>query len=124
MKKDKPLLTTQAERDMLQVLQAERDAENTIRNCEQQSRQLINDVQIRVQRINKHADQRITNMEMRHGHKLNHLIRNIENEAAAKLSYDAGQHYGSERLQAVIEKLAIELCLNNTTPDDKTESGK
>ena len=123
MKKDKTLLTTQAERDMLQVLQAERDAENTIHDCELETRQLISDVQIRVQRINKRADQRITNMEMRHSHKLNHLIKNIENEGAAKLSYDAGQHFDREKLQAVIERLAIELCLNNTTSDDEVEPG-
>lgn len=123
MKKDKPLLTTQAEHDMLRVLQAERDAENTIHNCELETRQLIDDVQIEVQRINKRADQRITNIEMRHSHKLDHLIKNIENEGAAKLSYDAGQHFDSEKLQAVIEKLAIELCLNNTTSDDEAKPG-
>ncbi|MDX2486395.1 MAG: hypothetical protein QNL03_02745 [Gammaproteobacteria bacterium] len=130
MKDDKPVSTAQAEQDMLRVLQAERDAEKTIRNCENEAQQIINDVQIKVQRINVHADQRITNMEMRHAHKLNQQIRNIERQGAAEPGYEAGQHYDQERLLAIIEKLAQELCLGSsasvgkTTSADETGTGK
>ena len=124
MKDDKPVSTAQAEKDMLRVLQAEQDAEQTIRNCENEAQQIISDVQIKVQRINVHADQRITNMEMRHAHKLNHLIRNIEKEGAAELGHDAGQRYAKERLQAVIEKLAAELCLGSTASGSAVSVGK
>ena len=123
MKNDRLVSPTQAEQDMLQILRAERDAEQAIRSCENEARKIIDDVQISVQRIESRANQRITNMEMRHSHKLNRLIKDIENEGAAKLSHDAGQHYDSEKLQAVIEKLATELCLNNTTSDDQTKPG-
>jgi len=122
MKDDKSVSTTQAEHDMLRVLQAEQDAEQTVRNCENEAKQIINDVQMKVQRINVHADQRITNMEMRHAHKLNHLIRNIEKQGAAEFGYHAGQEYDKKRLQAVIEKLAAELCLGNTDSVGKTSS--
>lgn len=124
MKDDKPVSTAQAEQDMLQVLQAERDAEQTIRNSKNEAQQIINDVQIKVQRINAHADQRITNMEMRHAHKLNQLIRNIERQGAAELGNNTGQHYDQERLQTVIEKLATELCLGINLSADDTGAGE
>ena len=107
MKNDRSVSPTQAEQDMLQILRAERDAEQAIRSCENEARQIIDDVQISVQRIESRANQRITNMEMRHGHKLNQLIRNIENDGAVELGHDAQQNDDKERLQAVIEKLAI-----------------
>ena len=124
MNDDRPVSPTQAEQDMLQILRAERDAEQAIRSCENEVRQIIDDVQITVQRIESRANQRITNMEMRHGHKLNQLIRNIENDGAVELGHDAQQNDDKERLQAVIEKLAIELSLANTVSDDESEAGK
>ncbi len=66
MNDDRPVSPTQAEQDMLQILRAERDAEQAIRSCENEVRQIIDDVQITVQRIESRANQRITNMEMRH----------------------------------------------------------
>ncbi len=122
MKDDKPVSTVQAEQDMLRVLQAERDAEQTIRNCENEAQQLANDVQIKVQRINVRADERITNMEMRHAHKLNDLIKDIERQGVTEIGYHAGQHYDNERLQAVIEKLAAELCLGSAPCVEKATS--
>jgi len=124
MKDDKPVSTAQAEQDMLQVLQAERDAEQAIRNCQNETQRLINDVQIRVQRINAHADQRITNMEMRHANKLNQLIRNIEKQGVAELGNNTGQHYDQERLRTVIETLATELCLGINNSADDTGAGE
>ncbi len=124
MKDDKPVSTAQAEQDMLQVLKAERDAEQAIRNCQNETQRLINDVQIKVQRINAHADQRITNMEMRHAHKLNQLIRDIEKQGVAELGNNTGQHYDQERLQTVIEKLATELCLGINNAADDTGAGE
>lgn len=124
MKNDRSVSPTQAEQDMLQILRAERDAEQAIRSCENEARQIIDDVQISVQRIESRANQRITNMEMRHAYKLNQLVRNIENDGAVELGHDAQQNDDKERLQAVIEKLAIELCLANTVSDDESEAGK
>jgi rubrerythrin len=124
MKDDRPVSPTQAEQDMLQILRAERDAEQAIRNCENEARKIIDDALLSVQRIESRANQRITNMEMRHAHKLNRLIRNIENEGAVELGHDAQQNDDKESLQAVIEKLAIELCLANTVSDDESEAGK
>lgn len=115
---------THAEQDMLQVLQAERDAEQYIRNCENEAQQIINDMQARVQRINVHADERISNMEMRHAHKLNQLIINIEKECATELGYAARQHYDKKRLQVVIEKLATELCQGKTASGGESDVGK
>ena len=130
MKEDKPASTTQAEQDMLRVLQSEQDAQQVIRECETEAQQFINDAQIKVQRINVHTDERITQLEMRHAHKLDQLIRNIEKQGAAELDHDAGKHYDSKRLQAVIDRLAAELCLGSTVSialtekADKSEGGK
>ena len=118
MSNNRPKSYPQAEQAIQQVLQAERDAEHAIRDCEQEARQIIRDAQNRAQRINAHTDQRITNMEMRHGHKLDQTIKAIEREGIVELRIDAGQHYDEVSLQTVIETLAIELCQARSTVDD------
>lgn len=99
-----------AEQSIKQVLQAERDAEQAIQDCEIEARQIIHEAQRRALRINARADQRITNMEMRHDHKLGRTIRAIEREGAVELRLDAGRQYDPERLRAAIDALAAELC--------------
>jgi vacuolar-type H+-ATPase subunit H len=130
MKENKPASSSQAEQAMLRVLQAERDAEQIIRDCEAEARRFINEAQIKVQRINVHIDDRITHLEMRHAHKLDQLIRNIEKQGVAERGHDASKHYDSKRLQAVIDKLAAELCSGSTdtmaltAPGDKSDTAK
>jgi vacuolar-type H+-ATPase subunit H len=99
-----------AEQAIKQVLQAERDAENAVRDCEAEAHQIIKDAQLRAKEIESRTDQRITNMEMRHSHKLDQLIRSIEKEGEVRLEQDVDQNVGEKALQTVIEKLAIELC--------------
>ena len=93
------------------VLQAERDAEQTIRECEREAQQIITDARKQAQAINSKSDQRITNLEMRFGHKLDREIKTIEREGAVELKLDANQRVDTERLRAAIEELAAELCL-------------
>jgi len=106
------------EQAIQQVLQAERDAEQAIKDCEQEARQIIYDARNRSQRIYARTDQRITNMEMRHGHKLDKAIKNVESEGAVELRLDASQQYDPDSLQAVVENLAIELCQLNPAAED------
>jgi len=110
--------TPQTAQAIQQVLQAERDAERAIQDCEQEARQIVYDARNRAQRINTRTDQRITNMEMRHGHKLDREIKAIERDGAVELRLDAGQQYDEDRLQAAIERLANELCLVDTPAHD------
>ena len=117
MKNNKPQEYPDPEQAIQQVLQAERDAEHAIRDCEKEARQIIRDAHSRAQKINARADQRITNMEMRHGHKLDKAIRAIEREGANELRLDAGQHFDSGRLQTVIDALALELCQGESATD-------
>ena len=124
MKDDKSALPAQSEQDILRVLQAERDAELTIRDCELETQQIIDDAQTRVQRIETRANQRISNMEMRHSHKLNNTISKIEREGANVLSNSASLQFDEERLKLVIDRLAIELSIANTASDDDSEAGK
>ncbi len=119
MKNNKPRQDPGTEQAIQQVLQAERDAERAIRDCEGEARQIIHDAQSRAQAINSRADERITNVEMRHGHKLDQVIRTIEREGADELRHDAGQHYDADRLQAVIEALAKELSQAEETAAKK-----
>ncbi len=118
MNKNKPDSYPEAEQAILQVLQAERDAEQAIRDCEIEAQQIIREAHNRAQGINARADQRITNMEMRHDHKLDQAIKAIERQGLAELRHDAGQNYDPDCLQSVIETLAIELCQANTTAED------
>lgn len=118
MKNNKPHESPGAEQAIHQVLQAERDAEQAIRDCEQEARLIIHDAQGRAQKINARADERITNMEMRHGHKLDSVIREIEREGANELRLDAGQRYDPDRLKTVIDKLANELCQGDAGTED------
>ena len=100
------------------VLQAERDAELAIKDCEREARQIIYDARNRSQRIYARTDQRIANMEMRHGHKLDRTIKAVEREGAVELRLDAGQQYDPDSLRAVVENLAIELCQQNSAAED------
>jgi len=118
MKNGKLNSSPQAEQAIQRVLQAERDAERAIQDCENEARQIIHDAQNRAQQINTHVDQRITNMEMRHSHKLDKTVKSIEKEGADELRHNAGNHHDSDNLQAVIEQLAIELCLADAATED------
>ena len=124
MKDDKSALPAQSEQDILRILQAERDAELTIRDCELETQQIIDDAQTRVQRIETRANQRISNMEMRHSHKLSNTISKIEREGATVLSNSASLQFDEERLKGVIDRLAIELSIAKTVSDDDSEAGK
>lgn len=110
MKNNKPASLPESAQAIQKVLQAERDAERAIQDCEIEARQIIHEAQNRAQQINARADERITNMEMRHSHKLDQTIKAIEREGAVELRLDAGQQYDVERLQSVVEQLASELC--------------
>jgi vacuolar-type H+-ATPase subunit H len=118
MKNGKLNSSPQAEQAIQQVLQAERDAERAIKDCEREAQQIIHDAQNRAQKINTSTDQRITNMEMRHSHKLDKTIKAIEKEGADELRHDAGNQYDPDNLQAVIEQLAVELCQADAAVED------
>lgn len=118
MKNGKLDSSPQAEQAIQRVLQAERDAEQAIQDCENEARQIIHDAQNRAQLINTRVDLRITNMEMRHSHKLDKTIKSIEKEGADELSHDAGNHHDADNLQTVIDQLAIELCLADAATED------
>ena len=118
MKNGKLNSSPQAEQAIQRVLQAERDAEQAIQDCENEARQIIHDAQNRAQLINTRFDQRLTNMEMRHSHNLDKTIKAIEKDGADELRHDAGSHYASDDLHAVIEQLAIELCLADAATED------
>ena len=121
MKDNKPASSEQA---MQMILQAERDAERAILDCENQARKAIQDVQIHAQRIYARTDQRITNMEMRHSHKLHQMIRIIEREGAAALRQEQEQHHDQQQLQSVIDTMAVELCMANSITDDDPDADR
>lgn len=124
MKDNTPASSTEAEQAMQQILQAERDAEHAIEDCEIKARQSIHQAQVKAQRIHTRANQRISNMEMRHGHKLNQLIKDIDRETAATLKHDASHCRDEKKLRSVVEKLAAELCGADSASDGDVETVK
>ena len=118
MKNNKHSSRPAAEQAIHQVLQAERDAEQAIRDCEDEARNIIKEAHGRAQRINARTDQRITNMEMRHDHKLDRAIKTIEREGAVELRLDAGQQTDADALRAAVDAIAKELCLAPSTAGD------
>jgi vacuolar-type H+-ATPase subunit H len=107
---DKKKSADRAERDMLEVLQAERDATQTIHNCKNDARQITLDARDNARKIEARTDQRISEMEMRNAHKLNQRIVAINKQGKADLQQEAHQYYSSENMQVIIEKLAVKLC--------------
>lgn len=103
------------------VLQAERDAERAIEDCEIEARQIIREAHDRAQKINANIDQRITNIEMRHGHKLDKAIKRIGREGVVELRLDASQQHDADSLQSVVEAIAIELCQSDSASGDELE---
>ena len=110
MKHDKEKSADRAEQDMLEVLQAEQDAVQAIHNCENNARQITQDARDNARKIEARTDQRISEMEMRHAHKLNQRITAISKQGKADLQQEAKQHDNGENMQLIIEKLAIKLC--------------
>ena len=124
MKNDRQVPSTEAEQAMHQILQAEREAEQAIEDCRVAAQKAIRDVQAKAQRIHTRANQRITNMEMRHGHKLNQLIKDIEKEADVALNHGAGDYCDDNKLRAIANELAAALCGGRFVPGSEAETGK
>ena len=124
MKDDKSQKASQAEQDVLRVLQAEQDAEQVVQCCENEARQVIRDAHLMAQKINLRTDQRISDMEMRHSHKLSMLIRGIEKQSAATLDSDSARAYDDNDLRRIIDNMAMELCMGKVQADDATDSEK
>jgi len=124
MKRDNKKAPARAEQNMLEVLQAEREAAQTIHHCENDAHLIISDAQDQAQKIEARTDQRISDMEMRHSHKLNQRITAIGKQGAADLKHDAHQRYDSENIQLIIEKLANELCTGKVTSEPQTTAKK
>jgi hypothetical protein len=120
MKDSNQLIESQTENNVKTVLQAEKEAEQSVRDCESEVQISIGDAHTVVQNLNTRTDQRISDMEMRHAHKLNHLIKSIEKQYADTLSSNAESHHNIEEFRSVIEALAAELCLGK--PDDTMDS--
>lgn len=124
MKDNKASSTTQPEQAIQKVLQAEQDAEHAIQDCENQAQQLIQKARASAQRILARTDQRITNMEMRHEHKLNQLIKEIEQQGTVELRQDASRQADMKKLQYIAEELATDLCRADELPGHDIKSGK
>ena len=113
----------QAEQAIQAVLQAEQDAEREIHDCENEAQLLIQRARADANKILARTDRRITNIEMRHGHKLNQLIRSIEDEGSAELKHEASQHIDRKALQNIVEQLAAEMCRTYDCSEDAVEQG-
>lgn len=65
MKDSNQLIESQTENNVKTVLQAEKEAEQSVRDCESEVQISIGDAHTVVQNLNTRTDQRISDMEMR-----------------------------------------------------------
>ena len=94
---------------MNRVLQAERDAEQAVAECEQEARAILKAAQLQAQRIAARTNQRISMLQMRSSQKLNRTIKGIEQAGKRIEQADAGIPFDESLFGSVIDELAVEL---------------
>ena len=115
MKDDNRATTSQIEQHVITVLQAEKDAEQAVRDCELEVKRSTSDAQVVAQYIITRTDRRISDMEMRHSYKLHQRIKDIENQGVEMADTEVDGHLEQDKLASVINELAIELWFGDAT---------
>ena len=109
------------EHAMNRVLQAEREAEQTIADCESEARQILQAAQQRVKRIADRTDERITLIQLRLSQKIKaHMdaLERADRSAQHELSvYDLDK----AGLATVVQEVAAELAGNSCAAGGRRE---
>lgn len=98
---------------MNQVLQAERDADQVVADCERESHGLLKAAQRQAQHIAARTNQRISMLQMRHNQKLNKVIHDIEQSAQSAEQVDATSRIDADAFNRLIDELAMELTTDD-----------
>ncbi len=103
---------------MNRVLQAERDAEEAVADCEQEARNILKAAQQRAQHLAARTNARISILQMNQNQKLNRVIRDIEKAGKTTESPDTAALFDAADFSAVIDKLAAELTTVETDENE------
>ena len=93
---------------MNKVLQAERDAEQVVAECEQEARDILKAAQQQGQRIAARTNKRISLLQMHYSQKLNQTIKDIEHAGKQIVQTDTRSPLDA-LLGSIIDELAAEL---------------
>lgn len=91
---------------MNQALQAERDADQAIAECQQQGHQTVHEARQRVRHITDRTNTRITLLDMRCKHQFNHKLSELELAFRKQQRALSDQRLDEQQLTEVIERLA------------------
>jgi hypothetical protein len=99
-----------AELAMNRVLQAERDAEQAVRDCEAQAGRMLLEAQARANRISSRTDERITLIQMRSYQQVAAQIKQLEHaESIARQEQEQSYRIDETGLAECIEEIAVYL---------------
>lgn len=105
----KPSSSQHAEGAINQVLQAERDAREAMRECDQQAERILRDAREQARRIRQRAEQRIQRWYLNSDQRVGERVRNLDEQGQA-LGTDPPQPTGLTReWQLAVERLTDEL---------------
>ena len=100
------------EQAMNKGLQAEREAEQAIADCEQQARQILQAAQQRVKHIADRTDERITRIQLRFAQKIRAQFDALERADKSAQLEPSLYDLGAAELASVVEEVAAELTGN------------
>ena len=101
--------TAAASAAMNTVLEAEREAEQAVAECERQAQGLLQAGYARAQRIAGRADERISLLRMRCIDRVTRQIEAMERAERAAQQGSSLEHPEADRIAAIVEQLAAEL---------------
>lgn len=100
--------TELAELAMNRVLQAERDAERSVADCEAEAARILQAAQVRANRIAARTDERITRMQMRSAQQVRGEIKRLERaERKARQEQEQSYRIDETGLAECIEEIAV-----------------
>jgi hypothetical protein len=106
---------------MNRVLQAEREAEKAIADCEYEARQLLQVAQQRVNRIADRTDERITLIQLRLAQKIKAHIEALERADRSAQHEPSVYDLDEAELATVVEEVAAELAGDGRAPGSRRE---
>jgi vacuolar-type H+-ATPase subunit H len=95
-----------SEQAMAQVLKAEEQANQAIRNCELEGVHIIQEAKNKAQSISKHANKRITHIHLRFKQCIARQVKELQREYADQQSQINAEHYDLSELDDIVGHVA------------------
>lgn len=101
-----------------EVLEAEAEAARAVAECEQRAEKIVTAAQARAQRLIGRADQRITAIELNCNHRIDSMIRAIEQQQQLPDGSAHPAELAEQTIKAVVAELAAELTARDRDGGD------